>query len=84
MDDLLLGECHHDAGTRLRGAAYLVRSPASGSIDMSKADVDFRGRKRDSSLGRAVSGVGDMDGDGLGDFLIGSPGRHEAHLIYGW
>lgn len=82
--DLLLGECHHDSGANLHGAAYLVRGPASGKIEMSKADVEFRGRKWYSNLGRAVSGAGDVDGDGLGDFLIGSPGSGEAYLIYGW
>jgi hypothetical protein len=84
LADLLLGDCHHDSESYLQGAAYLVRGPASGDIDMSEADVEFHGGKSDSRLGRAISGLGDVDGDGLDDFLIGSPGRQRAHLIYGW
>jgi hypothetical protein len=84
ISDFLLGDRYHDSGRTLRGNAYLVRGPASGSINLSRADVEFVGRKRDSQTGRAVAGAGDMNGDGLDDFLIASPGRQEVHLIYGW
>jgi len=35
------------------------------------------------ALGRAVASAGDVNGDGLQDFMIGAPGANKAYLIYG-
>lgn len=50
------------------------------------ADLVLRGESGDG-LGGALAGVGDVNGDGFGDFLVGAPradgGRGLAYLVYG-
>jgi len=38
---------------------------------------------KNAELGAAVAGVGDINGDGYADFMIGAPGASTAYLIYG-
>ena len=60
------------------GAVYLVRGDRSGTLALSDADVVFVGEATGDLLGSAVSAGIDMDGDGLGDLLIGAPGNDTA------
>lgn len=61
-DDLIVGVPEHFLG------AALVFSGATGAVLRT-----FLGRVRDSDFGHAVCGVGDVDGDGLDDVLVGAP-----------
>lgn len=36
-----------------------------------------------AAIGANVSGVGDMNGDGLDDMLVGDPAKSRAHLVFG-
>jgi hypothetical protein len=56
------------------GRVYLVYGSVSGSISLSQADAQFQGESTNDYLGRALGGVGDTNGDGLYDFLIGARG----------
>ncbi len=70
VDDALLGAPYRDTfGAGAAGSAE-VRSGADGSV-LWRHDADVGGQ-----FGQAVAGVGDVDGDGLADFLIGSPWRN--------
>jgi hypothetical protein len=80
-DDLLVGapEQAH-AGAYSAGAAYLVRGPASGLVDLGQADAIMRGQGEGTRAGGAVAGAGDVDGDGFADLLVGASGLHvEQH-----
>jgi hypothetical protein len=91
-DDVLIGSGWSDAGTANGGAAYLLLGPVSGSVDLSAADARFL-PEGDNDRVRVNAG-GDLDGDGLGDILIGAQlngsnssttnARHGAvYLFYG-
>jgi N-acetylneuraminic acid mutarotase len=58
------------------GKVYLIlgRQEADwgADFDLTQADASFLGEKVDDRLGRSVSGVRDVNGDGYDDFLIGS------------
>ena len=41
------------------------------------------GRPTGAALGAAVANVGDADGDGREDLLVGAPGAREAQLLAG-
>ena len=58
------------------GKVYLIlgRQAADWGVDfdLTQADASFLGEEVDDRLGRSVSEVGDVNGDGYDDFLIGS------------
>jgi len=90
FDDMLIGALNNHDGGNLAGAAYLVHGPKSGVISLTSAEAQFMGGAPEHRAGASVSGAGDVDGDGLGDLLIGATGydaggafQGAAHLIYG-
>ena len=88
-DDLLIGAC--GVTTEVVGAAYLVTSPVSGTIELaSSADVAFVVERRDHIVDAYVCGAGDVDADGRPDLLFGGAHRSDegdrvgaAFLFYG-
>jgi hypothetical protein len=68
LDDLLVGA--HGEG---RGAAYLVLSPVVGELSLADADASLVGENGGDRAGTSVEGAGDLDDDGLADFLVGAP-----------
>ena len=85
--DLLVGGYGHSSS---RGMAWLVLSPVSGVVDLVDADRKVNGYAAADQLGEAVAGVGDLDGDGEEDWLVGAPNNDTpasnagaAWLIYG-
>jgi hypothetical protein len=76
LDDLLLGAPYNDDGGSYAGKVYLVLGSSLGStttVDLSAADYAFVGENTDDYAGFSVASAGDVDGDGLGDLLIGAP-----------
>lgn len=67
-DDIIIGAPFD--GTFAQGRAYIY----FGGADMdSIADVSIEGQETHDMLGESVSGVGDVNGDGFDDILIGAP-----------
>lgn len=67
FDDILVGAPSADSGSSmLIGKAY-VFSGATGALLF-----DFNGHYIGSNFGNAVDGLGDVNADGYGDFIVGS------------
>jgi hypothetical protein len=92
--DLLVGAPWATRGEREIGAVYVVNGGEDLPENLLAAHpeefgVEFLGSMRRGALGTALSGAGDVDGDGLDDFIVGAPGhnntafRGDAFLVYG-
>ena len=96
LPDLILGAPVHSASQIDEGAAYLITAAAMADIDQADGSADgsidlaqvaatagawkFVGEGAADEAGRRVSSVGDMDGDGMADVIIGAWG-HDAGSI---
>jgi len=89
LDDILVGA---PAAYTAYGEAYVMlgSSMIMGDSSLASADYLLRGRAADDSAGTSLSGIGDVDGDGLDDILIGAYGNDDggvdagvAYLMYG-
>jgi len=91
--DLLIGASYVDSDEVDEGMAYLVRGAPEyppGLQMLFNADGRVGGEAGGDHLGFAVALVGDADGDGLDDLLVGAPDTDEpfagggsAYLIFG-
>ena len=89
-DDLLMGAPYDDLGGTDAGGVYVFQGPVAGTIDVSLADGMLMGEAASDDAGFAVSGAGDVDGDGRDDVLVGAAGNAEggsyagaAYLVLG-
>ncbi len=71
FDDVLVGAPRFDAGLTDEGAAFLYAGSVGG-LDAAPLWVASGGAPG-ARLGEAVSGAGDVDGDGFFDILVGAP-----------
>ena len=91
IDDLLIGAPDDSSDADGSGAAYLVRGPISGDVPLSTATAVIHGSDEHGGLGVSVAGIGDSDGDGFGDVLLGAwgapgqgaDGEGAAYLFFG-
>ena len=64
-----------------QGSVYVVfgsRTPASLSVrGLGARGYEIRGPRPVASLGSDLAPTGDLDGDGLGDLLVGAPGSED-------
>jgi hypothetical protein len=88
--EILFGAWWDDRDLSEAGAAYVFDGDAVGSLDVSDASAHFYGEASGDHVGTAVASAGDVDGDGVGDLLIGAPGNDTAgestgsvYLAYG-
>jgi len=76
LDDYLMGSYLANGISPHAGKIYLFFGSSDGpgpNISASNADVIFMGNIENSTAGFSVSGIGDTNGDGLDDILIGAP-----------
>jgi hypothetical protein len=77
LDDFLIGAYRDEDGGSLAGQTYLILGRAAANwgmdFDLSSADASFWGEDVGDLSGYSVASAGDVNGDGLDDFLIGAP-----------
>ncbi|MFN7145380.1 MAG: MopE-related protein, partial [Myxococcota bacterium] len=76
--EALVGAYQNSAGGRDAGGAYLVYGPFTGTIGLADADLFLSGAAAGDAAGRGVALPGDVDGDGIGDLLVGAPSADRA------
>lgn len=75
--DLVVGAPGSDAHATDGGQVFAFYGPLSGSLSDADADSTISGETEGASVGAALSGGGDADGDGYHDLLVGAPGGGE-------
>lgn len=86
-DDFLLGSpWYNETEDAYEGKSYLILGKEGGwamETSLADADASFIGEYIYDYSGQAVSGAGDVNGDGADDILIGAPGDGEDENLYG-
>jgi len=73
-EDLLVAGTDDPVDPARRGAAFLVAGPLVDEVDLGWAAGRWFGERPARRLGSALAGVGDVDGDGLDDVVLGGGG----------
>ena len=77
INDLLVGNRFHrppEAADHERpGAAYVFYGPIVGDANLEDAQLILEGERQLTEAGRAVDYIGDVDGDGTDDIVVGAP-----------
>ncbi len=89
LDDILFSDHSNSDGGTVAGKVYLVLSDSLGdasTTDVADADYSFEGENTGDLAGDGLSDARDVDGDGLGDILIGAHdndhGGEDAGKVY--
>ncbi len=85
-DDIVVG-APSVSGTPSSCHVYLVTGSPTGDVDLSTATGAWAGTTASDKLGWDVDGAGDINGDGLADWIAGAPydltrGTGAAYLFY--
>ncbi|MFH1466330.1 MAG: MopE-related protein [Pseudomonadota bacterium] len=81
--DFLVGAPYDDAGAANAGALYLHLGPAEGTETLATAWIKITSTAGAGYLAREVAFAGDLDGDGLDDFIAGSTGDSAVGISSG-
>ena len=84
FDEIAIGTYENHEVANDAGKLYLVYGEAAAGwgtdVSLSSADAAWLGEDEYDRVGRAVAGLGDVDGDGLGDLLVG--GCWNSSVVY--
>jgi len=82
-DELLIGAPGDtQCGENWCGAAFLVFSPPTGTSEITDvARASFWGARGSDQSGQGVA-IGDLDGDGFGELIIGGPGMRRGGGVH--
>ncbi|MBA8667894.1 FG-GAP repeat protein [Holosporaceae bacterium 'Namur'] len=92
IDDLIIGAPDAPGANYVAGASYVLygsKSPFPASMYLSsingKNGFQLNGEASHDYSGRAVSGAGDINGDGFADLLIATahPGSAASYVVFG-
>jgi len=75
-DDILLSAPYNDQSGTDAGKIYLIFGEKDNwqkDTTMDEVDASFLGEYKYDNAGEAIAGVGDVNGDGYEDFVIGAP-----------
>ncbi|MCP4808284.1 MAG: hypothetical protein GY884_23325, partial [Proteobacteria bacterium] len=65
------------------GMAYLALGPIYGTVEVDDVSpVRFHGEEYSALMGFSVAGVGDINGNGQADLMVGAPGYHSDSGSY--
>jgi hypothetical protein len=81
LDDFLIAAADNGEVATGAGQVYLVLGRSVGwamDAGLVWADASFLGESGSDCAGQAVAGIGDLDGDGLSDLVIGASGNSET------
>lgn len=79
LADLLIGASGNDDAGTAAGKAYLVHGDTLvGDLHLGDADFGWTGEAAGDVAGASVAGLGDIDGDGTDDLLVGAWGSDDA------
>ncbi len=73
LADIAVGAPGRDVAGNEAGMVYLLHGPVSGERGLVAADVSLQPSAYQGDFGWEVAVVDDLDGDGLGELIVGSP-----------
>jgi hypothetical protein len=95
LDDLIVGMHDFSRGEGVFSKSYVVFGKTDGNlVNLNQVATDVGGfainsEAADDGSGKAVSGAGDVNGDGLDDLIVGAPygadwtGLTKSYLVFG-
>jgi hypothetical protein len=93
FDDIAIGAPQNNEAGTFAGKVYIVwgtSGPWANDVSLAEMETSFLGEDANDSAGFSAAGVGDVNGDGFDDIVIGSHGNEEggtgagqAYLILG-
>jgi Ca2+-binding RTX toxin-like protein len=86
--EILIGAPNNVLGGTNMGAAYVVYGKATGTpVQLTNIANGIGGFKItgqvDDEAGTSITGLGDVNGDGLADMLVGAPRADRAYVVFG-